>query len=339
MSITEEPNVDVRGPGGRTRLHRAALQGCVATVRALLDAGANFELYDDERRTALHFAALNRPAALALLLARGASVNARAKHDSTPLHEAAKGGFTTCARLLLDAGAAVDARTQDGQTPLFLASAWGCADVCELLLARGADPNAEDHWARFPDDVRWSATLPTRLTALVDVPRADGPLPTRGSPAEVLEKALTAVPLSADAPALAARYPDFQSAAWVARKGIGRVTVSGTDSRGRPTYVMKPVEKEPWFRGVVIAGPAGRSWVPIFTTDAAVEEFGKHQKVIRPATGYGLGESVIVSANVETFRVNGVGVDGIIVNPYGPGSRRILSLEECEWIASGAPVG
>jgi hypothetical protein len=335
----DNANVDVRGPGGRTPLHRAAILGCVATLRELLDAGAGLELFDDDRWTALHFAALNRPAALGLLLSRGARVDPRAKHECTPLHEAARGGFTTCVRLLLDAGAAIEARTDDAQTALFLASAWGSTDVCELLLARGADPNAEDLWARIPDDVRWAATSPNRWTPLVDVPLADGPFPARGSPAEALEKALAAVPLSPEAPALALGYSDFQSASWVAMKGIGGASVNGKDARGRPRYVMKRDEKHTWFRGVVLAGPEGRGWMPIFTTDAAVEEFCKHEKVIRSDTGYGLGESIIVPASVETFRVNGEGLDGIIVNPYGPGTRRILSLEECEWIASGAPVG
>lgn len=320
------------------RLHRAAKLGSVAGLRRLLDAGANIELCDDEGRTALHLAAANRPTALAFLLARGANVHARAVDDVTALHGAARRGFTTCVRLLLDAGAEIEARTMDGYTPFFLAAAWGRVDVCELLIARGADPNAEDPWGRTPDDVRGVAATPTRCTPLVDVPIASGPPPSSGSPAQVLETVLAVVPLSPEVPGLASRYTDFQFAFWVAREGVGEPIVNGEDSRGRPRYVIDVDEEDPWFRGVVVFGPDRRRWMPIFTTEPAVEQFRKHSKVSWADAGSGIGEAFILPASFGTFDVNGVDVDGIIVNPYGPGTRRILSLEECEWIASVAPV-
>ena len=43
------------------------------------------------------------------------------------------------AALLLDRGADIDARDGSGATPLYNAASWGRREVVELLLARGAD--------------------------------------------------------------------------------------------------------------------------------------------------------------------------------------------------------
>ena len=64
-----------RGEGGWTPLHDAVLDGDVAAIKALLDAGA--------------------------------AVNAKAEEDLTPLHSAAFTGHPAAIRALLDAGADV----------------------------------------------------------------------------------------------------------------------------------------------------------------------------------------------------------------------------------------
>jgi ankyrin repeat protein len=51
------------------------------------------------------------------------------------------------AALLLDRGADIDARDDSGATPLYNAASWGRRDVVELLLARGADVSFA---GRFP---------------------------------------------------------------------------------------------------------------------------------------------------------------------------------------------
>jgi uncharacterized protein len=71
------------------------------------------------------------------LLARGAQVN---RTGWAPLHYAASGPEADVVALLLDRGAMVDARSPNGSTPLMMAARYGSETAVGLLLARGADP-------------------------------------------------------------------------------------------------------------------------------------------------------------------------------------------------------
>lgn len=71
------------------------------------------------------------------LLARGASLE---RDGWTPLHYAASGPAPQIVALLLDRGAAIEARSPNGTTPLMMAAGYGAIDSADLLLRRGADP-------------------------------------------------------------------------------------------------------------------------------------------------------------------------------------------------------
>ena len=73
----------------------------------------------------------------ALLLDRGADVNAKNERGWTPLHLAVRRGYTETAALLLDRGADVNAQDKDGETPLHWATVLGHTDTAELLRSRG----------------------------------------------------------------------------------------------------------------------------------------------------------------------------------------------------------
>lgn len=101
--------------------------------------------YSGDGFTPLHFAAFfGRPAAVALLLARGAEVDAvgRGWMTGTALHSAVSRSRSDIARILLDAGASPDIRQSGGWTPLHSAAANGDLASVELLLVTGADPTA-----------------------------------------------------------------------------------------------------------------------------------------------------------------------------------------------------
>lgn len=86
--------------------------------------------------TALMMAALRgHLAAAQRLLERGAAVN---RPGWTPLHYAASGTEPRMVALLLDRGARIDAPAPNGNTPLMMAARYGAQEVAELLLARGA---------------------------------------------------------------------------------------------------------------------------------------------------------------------------------------------------------
>ena len=132
----------------------------------------------------------NQPELVALLLARGATVEAKTRTGArpavrppgagggshgvgivrggvppqgeqtpaaggmTPLLFAAREGRLEAARLLVDAGADVNAPDANGIGPLLMAISNNHIPVATLLLTRGADPNAADWWGRTP---LWSA--------------------------------------------------------------------------------------------------------------------------------------------------------------------------------------
>lgn len=72
------------------------------------------------------------------LLARGGQVK---REGWTPLHYAASGPSVEVVALLLDRGAPINALSPNGTTPLMMAARYGAIDAADLLLRRGADPN------------------------------------------------------------------------------------------------------------------------------------------------------------------------------------------------------
>ena len=70
------------------------------------------------------------------LIALGATVQ---RDGWTPLHYAATGPAVEVVALMLDRGADIDARAPNGNTPLMMAARYGSEDSVKLLVARGAD--------------------------------------------------------------------------------------------------------------------------------------------------------------------------------------------------------
>lgn len=128
----------------------------VFEAAAVGDVARLTELLDEERSLATayapdgHFplglaAYFGRPAAVRLLLQRGADVHAVARNPMQvqALHAAVAGRNLEAVRLLVEAGAPVDAQQHGGWTPLMAAAAHGDEDIVDLLLAHGATPTSE----------------------------------------------------------------------------------------------------------------------------------------------------------------------------------------------------
>lgn len=119
-------------------LSLASFFGHEEAVALLLDADANVDSVSQnaQRVTPLHGAAAGpKPVRIAaLLLARGANVDAKQEQDITPLHEAARRGDAELITLLVRHGASLDARTASGATAYDLAVQAGHKDVAERLL-------------------------------------------------------------------------------------------------------------------------------------------------------------------------------------------------------------
>lgn len=125
-----------RTPEGFTVLGLAAFLGGPEVVGVLLDAGADPD--DDADNPArvrpVHAAVAARDgASLRVLLEAGADPNVRQQGGFTPLHAAAHADEPEIARLLLDHGADPSATTDDGRDAARIAVDDGSARVAALL--------------------------------------------------------------------------------------------------------------------------------------------------------------------------------------------------------------
>ena len=137
-------------------LHEAAALDAADRVGALLDAGAAVDARSPDGFTPLQLAAyFGAPAAAALLIERGAHVDAAADNPQqvAPLHAAAAGRHPEVVRLLLAAGAGPDARQQGGWTPLHAAAQHGDAEMVDAFLAAGADPGLANDEGVLPAEL------------------------------------------------------------------------------------------------------------------------------------------------------------------------------------------
>jgi ankyrin len=74
---------------------------------------------------------------VALLLDKGAKVDALAKGNATPLHLAAQAGCLDAVKMLLAKGADINSRDSNGRTPLKRAEEWHQDATAQLLRDRG----------------------------------------------------------------------------------------------------------------------------------------------------------------------------------------------------------
>lgn len=112
-----QTRIDAVNAADETPLMMAALRGQLDAARQLLDRGA----------------ALNRP-------------------GWTPLHYAASGPEHRMVALLLERGAQVDALSPNRSTPLMMAARYGPEAAVDLLLARGASLRARNDAGLGPAD-------------------------------------------------------------------------------------------------------------------------------------------------------------------------------------------
>lgn len=127
------------------------------------------DMANASNETPLMMAALRGQVALAeQLMARGAAVN---RPGWTPLHYAATGPHTPMVALLLQRGAAIEALSPNRSTPLMMASRFGPESSVDLLLARGASLQARNDIGMAAADFANSAGRESLARRLGDTPR------------------------------------------------------------------------------------------------------------------------------------------------------------------------
>ncbi len=161
-------DIHLRDNEGRTPLHTAATDGIPESVEAILKAGADIDIGDDAGDTPLHLALNSKTSEnIVALLAAGANPDAKNGAGRTPLHEAAWSKAEHLS-VLISAGARLDAGDQYGQTPLHRAAALGTPEGIALLVEAGADVNAMNRFGRAPIYGAAGFGSPENISALVD---------------------------------------------------------------------------------------------------------------------------------------------------------------------------
>ena len=133
------------GQAGPSRVADAVKSQDWATVRALVDDGADVNTPQGDGTTALHWAAYWGDLKTAqLLIAAGATVGTPTDLGVTPLWLACNNGSAAMVEALLDAGADLNAALPSGEMPLMTASRTGSAEAVRVLLTHGAEVNAKE---------------------------------------------------------------------------------------------------------------------------------------------------------------------------------------------------
>lgn len=142
---------------GATALMIASLQGAYH-VAAMLAGRSNLNAQDNAGNTALAYAALNgRAEIVANLIKAGANPEIVDSDGQTPLHHAVHEERSEAVEALINAKVNLNRRDNQGQTPLFVAAANGYDELVRRLLNAGANPGITDRTGRTP--LMWSVLL------------------------------------------------------------------------------------------------------------------------------------------------------------------------------------
>jgi len=126
----------------------AAQSGEHAAAMHLVNAkSANVNATGADGSTAIMYAAANNdPELVRVLIKAGANVKLKNDFGTSAMTEAAIIGSAPVIDVLLKAGADPNFQTPDGETPLMAAARSGKVDAVKALLDAGADVNAKESW-------------------------------------------------------------------------------------------------------------------------------------------------------------------------------------------------
>ncbi|MCP5071120.1 MAG: hypothetical protein GY946_31540 [bacterium] len=168
--LVDEPGVEVDSIAndGSRPVALAVRHGVIEIVDLLLARGASFEARDDQGATLLMEAARAGHAEMAEhLIGRGADIEAQLPNGGTAVFIAAWRKRPAVLRLLIDQGAQVNGNAK-AAAPIILAAGQGNEQVVKLLLGAGADVNAVNPTNGFTPLHRAIISGPSMVKLLLD---------------------------------------------------------------------------------------------------------------------------------------------------------------------------
>lgn len=121
-------------------LRAAARQGNLEHAQLLINAGVDLNEQDEDRWSALFFAAEGgRTGLVKALMVAGASTTLQDRRGNTALHWAAGEGHLETVVAMIEAGVEVDPENTSGYTPMLSAWHYQRQAVVDYLIAHGAE--------------------------------------------------------------------------------------------------------------------------------------------------------------------------------------------------------
>ena len=149
---------ELLAPDPKLDIFEASALGKMPRVRNLIEDDESLvHAWSSDGFQPLHLASFfGQLATVRWLLDHGADVNTVAKNDMRvqPLHSAAANGSVEVCNLLIESGADVNARQQGGWTPLHAAVAAGNKELEDLFLEHNADTSVTNDEGKTVDDLR-----------------------------------------------------------------------------------------------------------------------------------------------------------------------------------------
>jgi ankyrin repeat protein len=223
----------------RSDVADAAMRGDMAAVRVLLAQHADVNAAQADGATALHWAVYRGDRELADTLIRaGANVKAANREGATPLWLASVNGDAAIIAALITAGADPNEHLPLGRSPLMVASRTGNVEAMKALLDHGADVNARET-LRGTTPLMWAAdeAHPEAVQLLIqrgaDIKARSNPAPRGRGPALGKSNDPRRA-VAAQGAALAAREasPDLATLSALGGRGGGRGTGRGAAGGG-----------------------------------------------------------------------------------------------------------
>jgi len=129
-------------------LFKAAEAGNTEGIKQAVADGADLSAHNNKGRTALMIAAREADlATVEALIKAGADVNTTSTvSDDTAVMAAARRGDADIMRAMFEAGARADGRDQNGRTPLMVAAKGGHHEIMKILVDHGAATQTKDRF-------------------------------------------------------------------------------------------------------------------------------------------------------------------------------------------------